>query len=94
MMTLREIQKEVLSVITRYPVKRVVLFGSRAEGNYREDSDVDLMIEFTEAVSLLTLSKIKFQLEDLLNLSVDIVHGPFRSEDLLEIRKEVELYVA
>lgn len=93
-MTLAEIQEKVLSVITQYPIKRVVLFGSRAEGNYREDSDVDLIIEFTEAVSLLTISKLKFQLEDLLNLSVDIVHGPLRSDDLLEIRKEVELYVA
>ena len=39
---------------------------------------------------LLTLSQIKLRLEELL----DIVHGPIRSDDLLEINKEVELYVA
>ena len=43
---------------------------------------------------LLTLSQIKLRLEELLNLNVDIVHGPIRSDDLLEINKEVELYVA
>lgn len=43
---------------------------------------------------LLTLSQIKLRLEELLNLNVDIVHGLIRSDDLLEINKEVELYVA
>ncbi len=43
---------------------------------------------------LLTLSQIKLRLEELLNLNVDIVHGPIRNDDLLEINKEVELYVA
>ena len=55
---------------------------------------MDLIVEFSEAVSLLTLSQIKYRLEEMLNLSVDIVHGPLRSDDLLEVGKEVELYVA
>lgn len=93
-MTLEEIKKSVLKLIPEYPIKRVVLFGSRADGKQREDSDVDLIMEFTESVSLLTLSQIKLRLEELLNLNVDIVHGPIRSDDLLEINKEVELYVA
>jgi len=40
------IQQAVLKVIEDYKgIKKVVLFGSRAEGRYRDDSDVDLMFE-------------------------------------------------
>lgn len=93
-MTLDAIRKNVQKLAPEYPIKRVVLFGSRADGRQREDSDIDLIIEFTEAVSLITLSQIKMRLEAMLSLSVDIVHGPIRSDDLLEIDKEIELYVA
>lgn len=57
-MTIKEIERSVLTVIENYPVKRVVLFGSRAEGTNHEYSDVDLIMEFFEPVSLLTLSEI------------------------------------
>ncbi len=93
-MTLDEIRKNVQKLAPEYPIKRVVLFGSRAAGRQREDSDVDLIIEFTQAISLITLAQIKMRLEAMLNLGVDIVHGPLRNDDLLEIDKEVELYVA
>lgn len=51
-------------------------------------------MEYTEPVSLLTLSCIKVKLEESLNLNVDIVHGPIQEEDLIEVNKEIELYVA
>lgn len=93
-MALEMIQKAVLTLIPDYPVKRIVLFGSRASGTGREDSDVDLIMEFSEPVSLLTLSMIKIHLEELLNLDVDIIHGPIQETDLIEVDKEIELYAA
>ena len=93
-MNLETMKKYICEIASDYPIKRVVLFGSRADGNFREDSDVYLMMEFTEPVTLLTISRIKLRLEELLQLSVDIVHGPLREEDLLEFHKEVELYAA
>lgn len=70
------------------------MFGSRANNINRENSDVDLIIEFAAPVSLITLSSVRLRLEELLKLNVDVVHGPVRAEDLLDIDKEVELYVA
>ena len=93
-MNLEELQNKIKKVVKKYHVKKVALFGSRADGTFHENSDVDLIIEFDEPVSLLTLSKIKLQLEESIGLSVDIVHGPLQKDDLLEINKEVELYVA
>lgn len=88
------IKEKVLSIVGEYPVKRIVLFGSRAEETYRENSDVDLIMEFSEPVSLLMLSTIKIHLEEILGLDVDIIHGPIREGDLIEVGKEIELYAA
>ena len=87
--------KEAMKLISRsYPIERVYLFGSRADGTNKSDSDVDLIIEFSKRVSLLTISSVKIELEEMLNLDVDIVHGPLRETDLIEVKKVVELYAA
>lgn len=93
-MTEEMIRKAVLSLLTEYPIKKVTLFGSRASGTHQEDSDVDLIMEFSAPISLLTLSEIQCQLEDMLNLDVDVIHGPIQDTDLIEVSKEIELYAA
>ena len=47
-MNLETMKKYVCEIASDYPIKRVVLFGSRADGSFREGSDVDLMMEFTD----------------------------------------------
>ena len=49
-------------LIDEYHISKVILFGSRANGTNRENSDVDLIIEFSKPVSLLTLSAITCKL--------------------------------
>ena len=93
-MTIAEIKAKILAAVTDYPIKSIILFGSRASGTNREDSDVDLLIEFTEPVTLLTLAGLQDTLEEALQLDVDVVHGPLQSTDLLEINKEIVLYAA
>lgn len=88
------IREKVLEIVDEYPVKRIVLFGSRAEETNHENSDVDLIMEFMEPISLLMLSEIRLRLEEILGLKVDIVHGPIRNGDFIEVGKEIELYVA
>jgi len=93
-MTNEMIKQEVLKITDKYSITRAVLFGSRASGDFRDDSDVDLIVEFSKPVSLLTLSGIKCELEEALGLSVDIIHGPIRADDMIEIENEVVLYAA
>lgn len=93
-MTLDTIRKMVLTLTPDFPIKKITLFGSRAAGTNYEDSDVDLIMEFYEPITLLTLATIKFRLEELLHLKVDIIHGPIQESDLIEIDKAVELYAA
>ena len=93
-MTIEEIKSNIYDVVKEYPIKSVMLFGSRAEQSNNEDRDIDLIVEFYEPISLLTLSSLRIELEEIFNLGVDIVHGPIREEDLIEVNKVVELYAA
>lgn len=93
-MTIEIIKNSILTIANEYSVKKVTLFGSRAAGTNHQDSDVDLIMEFSMPVSLLTLSMIKLKLEEILNVGVDIIHGPLEETDLIEIGKVVELYAA
>lgn len=90
MLTIEQISGGVSRAAREYPIKKVELFGSYANGNSREDSDVDLLMEFhTPRVSLLTLNSLKYRLEELLKTEVDVVHGPLEADSLLEIDRRV-----
>ena len=93
-MLIKEIEGAVLKIVKKYFIKRVILFGSRADGTNRDDSDVDLIMEFDVPVSLLTLSMIQIELEEMLGVGVDLIHGPVTAADMIEVRKEIVLYAA
>ncbi len=93
-MTTDDIRKAVAIVAANYPIKRVWLFGSRATNSFTEDSDVDLIVEFSAPVTLITLAQIAEQLEDMLHKDVDLIHGPLRDSDLIEVNEKIEIYAA
>ena len=54
-------------VFAEWPqIQRVLLYGSRAKGNYRPGSDIDLSIEDDEELSLAQLLAIENRIDDLL----------------------------
>lgn len=93
-MSIETIKDAVLQLIGEYPINKVILFGSRANGTCVENSDVDLIMEFSAPVTLITLSAIKLSLEEMLQLSVDVIHGPVTADDMIEVDREVVLYAA
>lgn len=93
MLDIEKIREGVHTVVSEYPIKKVELFGSYAEGTNNEKSDIDLLVEFvTPTVSLLTLNALKYRLEEIYNISVDVVHGPIDKNTLISIGKVVSLY--
>ena len=95
MLTIEDIKKVVAEIAPKYKITKATLFGSRARGDNREDSDVDLIVEFsTEAVSLFTLAGIMIDLEEMFGLKVDVIHGPKKDSWMIEIDKEIEIYAA
>lgn len=94
-LTIEDIKKAVEKIAPEYKITKATLFGSRARGNFRPDSDVDLIVEFeTEAVSLFTLAGIMVDLEEIFGLKVDVIHGPKQDSWMIEIDKEIEIYAA
>jgi predicted nucleotidyltransferase len=61
-----------MPVLRRLGVVRIGVFGSRARGAARVDSDVDVLVELEAGRDLLDLVAIKQHLESVLGLLVDI----------------------
>jgi predicted nucleotidyltransferase len=56
-----------------YRVKEIGIFGSYVRGEQKEKSDLDVLVEFDEPVSLLWLVKVEIYLSELLGVKVDLV---------------------
>ncbi len=95
MLSLETIQQAVSQAAAEYPVRRVELFGSYADGTADADSDVDFLVEFSEnPTSLLHICGFRETLAELLHLDVDIVKLPRRQNDGLTINRTVRMYGA
>lgn len=57
----------------RYQVATLGIFGSYLHGTQRSDSDLDVLVTFDVAPSLLRLIELENYLSDLLNVKVDLV---------------------
>lgn len=59
--------EQIQSVFARYPqVKKAILYGSRAKGNYKTGSDIDLTLIGGEALTLKVLYRIMDEIDNLL----------------------------
>ena len=56
-----------------YKVRKIGLFGSYSRDEQRPDSDIDLLVEFTDDADLFDLAELKYYLEEKLHHPVDIV---------------------
>lgn len=64
---------ELLDVLRRHGVTNPEIFGSAARGDDREDSDVDLLVDFAPGTDIIDVIGIKRELEDVLGVPVDLV---------------------
>lgn len=76
--------------LTQMGVQSLALFGSVARGEARDDSDVDLLVEFTRPVGLFDFVRVQLRLTDILGgAKVDLVmpevlHEALRDDILKE----------
>ncbi|MEG1827191.1 MAG: type II toxin-antitoxin system RelB/DinJ family antitoxin [Gordonibacter sp.] len=83
----------IAEIARRYGVERVWLFGSRARGDAKQGSDVDLRID-KGAIKGLELGGFVYDLEQALGVPVDVATTTSLSEDFLKTinQDEVLLY--
>ena len=102
MLTIDEIASAARTASSGLPVRRVYLFGSRARGQGRPDSDVDLILDTMPDFSLMDLASFKNKVEELLGVAVDVASErsllpPVRAEarrDRVLIHEQERLSVA
>ena len=70
--TIREKREAILRIAARHGATDVRLIGSVARGEARPDSDVDLLVTWSEGTSLLNHAALMLELEHLLGRKVDI----------------------
>ncbi|TAL60293.1 MAG: hypothetical protein EPN85_07505 [Bacteroidetes bacterium] len=67
------LQKSIINYLCNYGVKRIRVFGSRARGTNKEESDLDLLVEFSRSLSLIKLIKIERELSEQIGIHVDLL---------------------
>jgi predicted nucleotidyltransferase len=68
-----EINNIILSHLKEFNPVKVGIFGSFARGDNKKGSDIDILVEFKESPSLLTLIKLENDLSTILGVKVDLV---------------------
>jgi len=92
MLTHERIVDAVKKAANEFPLTKAEYFGSYADGQATEESDLDLLVEFGEtAVSILTIIRLKRYLEEELAKSVDVIHAPLPPSTIIEIGKTVRV---
>ena len=85
MMSIAEIKSFIEPVVKKYPIERVILFGSYARGVALDTSDIDLVVESNGKMHNSNIFTLGGELLNSLPIRVDVY-------DMLEIKEASPLY--
>jgi len=68
-----EIEAALPELRKQYHIKSIGLFGSFVKNKQKQDSDLDILISFTEIPGLFTFIELENKLSDLVGIKVDLV---------------------
>jgi len=85
------IKNIILNHLKEYNPVKIGIFGSFARGENKKGSDMDILIEFKNSPSLLTLIRLENELTDILGVKVDLVTtGALKNKRIREsIKKDL-----
>ena len=85
MLSIEEIKSYIVPIAKKYPIEKVILFGSYARGDASETSDVDLVVESGGKMRNSKIFSLGGDLLVALPVRVDVY-------DILEIKESSPLY--
>ena len=92
-MRIEEIKSKINPILRRYGVSKAAVFGSYARGEMREYSDIDILVEIEQDISLLDFIGLKLEIEEVLGKKIDLVEycaiKPFIRERVLKEQVEI-----
>ena len=88
-----EINKKIIELLLPLKPKQISVFGSYARGEMNKNSDIDIMVDLDENVSMLDVGGIYMELKRILKRNIDLVtkgglnpiFKPYIEKDLIEI---------
>ena len=85
----------ILEIAAKHGVSDLRVFGSRARGDARPDSDLDLLITPGPDTTLLTMAALKRELEQTLGITVEVAtEGSIRPSHRDRVMSEAKPLVA
>lgn len=70
---IEEIKQKIIPILKHHKVRRAGLFGSAARKEMKPDSDIDILVDITDDISLLDFVGIKLEIEEAIGRKVDLV---------------------
>jgi predicted nucleotidyltransferase len=67
------IQSHKPELAEKYGVAEIGIFGSVVRGEAGENSDVDVLVEFSRTIGFVTFMRLSFHLEEIFGAKVDLV---------------------
>lgn len=72
-LTVDQIKQKVVPILKEAGVKRSSLFGSYVRGENKENSDIDMLVDFPRGKGLFEFVGLEHELEEALGKKVDLV---------------------
>jgi len=92
-LALSDIQFNVAQVAELFKdVLKVSLFGSYAKGEQNKKSDIDLLVEFGDKATYITVFDFQSTVEKKIGKEVEVIPAPIPEDSFLKIEKEILLY--
>ena len=82
----------IIDFMSSHGVSQVAVFGSYARSEARPDSDLDLLVRFSEQKSLIGVIRLERELSELLGVKIDLLTEHAISPYLIDrIRQELKV---
>ncbi len=80
--TIQEIKEMIYGILKKYGIEKAYIFGSYARGEANKKSDIDIMIKKGKLKTLLQLSALAYEIEQILKKQINIVIEETYTKDI------------
>jgi predicted nucleotidyltransferase len=93
MMNKKELDKKIVEHLKKEGANRVAIFGSYVRDQEQPGSDIDILVSFSETITLLDLVRIERELSEEIGIKVELLTEksiiPYIREEIHREMKEV-----